>query len=91
MIGDNQNATNWAVENMIPEGNNHIDISYMKIREVVKKGEILPLWINGEGNPSDLLTKVVAIPTTEHPDKGARGAPAVEGGHFCPPSIVSYK
>ena len=59
MIGDNQNATNWAVENMISEGNKHIDISYMKIREVVRKGEILPLWIKGEGNPADLLTKSV--------------------------------
>ena len=26
MIGDNQNATNWAVENMITEGNKHIDM-----------------------------------------------------------------
>jgi len=59
MIGDNQNATNWAVEKMITDGNKHIDISYMKIREVVKKGEILPMWVKGEFNPADLLTKVV--------------------------------
>ena len=36
-----------------------IPISYMKIREVVKKGEILPMWVKGEYNPADLLTKVV--------------------------------
>ena len=33
MIGDNRNATDWAVEKMITDGNRHIDISYMKIRE----------------------------------------------------------
>ena len=65
MIGDNQNATNWAVEKMITDGNKHIDISYMKIREVVKKGEILPMWVKGEFNPADLLTKVVTKKVVE--------------------------
>ena len=31
----------------------------------MKKGEILPLWIKGEGNPADLLTKGVAKGTVE--------------------------
>ena len=42
IIGDNQNATNWAVEKMISDGNRHIDIMYMKIRERVAMGEIAP-------------------------------------------------
>ena len=59
MIGDNRNATDWAVEKMITDGNRHIDISYMKIREVVRAGEVKPVWIKGKGNPSDILTKAV--------------------------------
>ena len=41
------------------DGNRAVDICYMKIREVVAKGEILPEWIKGTDNPSDLLTKSV--------------------------------
>ena len=59
IIGDNYNATNWAVEKMISDGNRHIDIMYMKIRERVAMGEIAPEWIKGKINSSDLLTKVV--------------------------------
>eukprot|EP01044_Picomonas_judraskeda_P024268 COSAG03_NODE_6631_length_1027_cov_2.851293_2_plen_84_part_00 len=59
MIGDNRNATDWAVEKMITDGNRHIDIPYMKIREVVRAGEVKPVWIKGKGNPSDILTKAV--------------------------------
>ena len=44
---------------MITDGNRHIDISYMKIREVVRAGEVKPVWIKGKGNPSDILTKAV--------------------------------
>ena len=59
MIGDNQNATDWSRELMMTDGNRAVDICYMKIREVVAKGEILPEWIKGTYNPSDLLTKNV--------------------------------
>ena len=38
IIGDNYNATNWAVEKMISDGNRHIDIMYMEIRERVAMG-----------------------------------------------------
>ena len=57
--GDNRNANDWAVEKMISDGNRHIDICYMKIRERVRMGEILPVWIEGKKNPSDILTKAV--------------------------------
>ena len=59
MIGDNQNATDWSRELMMTDGNRAVDICYMKIREVVARGEILPEWIKGTDNPSDLLTKSV--------------------------------
>jgi hypothetical protein len=29
MYGDNRNATDWAVEKMISDGNRHIDICFM--------------------------------------------------------------
>ena len=32
---------------------------YMKVRERVAMGEILPEWIKGKSNSSDLLTKMV--------------------------------
>ena len=44
---------------MMTDGNRAVDICYMKIREVVAKGEILPEWTKGTYNPSDLLTKNV--------------------------------
>ena len=69
IIGDNQNATNWAVEKMISDGNRHIDIMYMKIRERVAMGEIAPEWIKGKINSrhSAPLDSPLRVPAGVHP------------------------
>jgi hypothetical protein len=79
MIGDNKNATDWAVERMITDGNRHIDIQYMKIREVVRKGEVEPVWIKGKMNPSDILTKAVDRTVIEELMKKLTGYEIIEG------------
>ena len=79
MIGDNKNATDWAVEGMISDGNRHIDIQYMKIREVVRKGEVEPVWIKGKMNPSDILTKAVDRTVIDELMKKLTGYEIIEG------------
>ena len=79
IIGDNQNATNWAVEKMISDGNRHIDIMYMKIRERVAMGEIAPEWIKGKINSSDLLTKVVKKDVVDALLKTLQGLEPIDG------------
>jgi len=63
MIGDNRNARDWALEDVMADGNRHFEHKYFTIRERIEKGEIIPYWISGKENPSDLLTKAT--------DKGA--------------------
>eukprot|EP01047_Picozoa_sp_COSAG01_P016922 COSAG01_NODE_882_length_12931_cov_668.084788_5_plen_128_part_00 len=58
-IGDNRNARDWANEKVISEGNQHLDRHYFTIRERVRSGEILPIWIEGKNNPADVLTKAI--------------------------------
>ena len=59
MIGDNRNATSWGREQMITDGNRHIDRMYMKVGEATREGTIIPIWIKGQSNPSDFLTKAI--------------------------------
>ena len=66
MFGDNRNARDWAIEEMTTDGNRMIDRKYRIVRERVKMGEILPVWIDGKTNPSDVGTKAQAnAPMTE--------------------------
>ena len=79
MYGDNRNATDWAVEKMISDGNRHIDICYMKIRERVRRGDILPVWIHGKNNPSDILTKPVEKDVIDRLLSQLNGLEPIEG------------
>jgi hypothetical protein len=79
MFGDNRNATDWAVEKMITDGNRHIDICYMKIRERVRRGDILPVWIHGKNNPSDILTKPVEKDVIDRLLSQLNGLEPIEG------------
>ena len=66
MFGDNRNARDWAIEEMTTDGNRMIDRKYRIVRERVKMGEILPVWIDGKTNPADVGTKAQAnAPMTE--------------------------
>ena len=67
MFGDNRNARDWAIEEMTTDGNRQIDRQYRIVRERVKMGEILPVWIDGKTNPADVGTKAQAnAPMTEN-------------------------
>jgi hypothetical protein len=44
---------------MITDGNRHIDRMYMKVGEATREGTIIPIWIKGQSNPSDFLTKAI--------------------------------
>jgi hypothetical protein len=79
MYGDNRNATDWAVEKMVSDGNRHIDICFMKIRERVRMGEIKPVWIEGKKNPSDILTKAVEKAVIDTLMGQLTGREAIEG------------
>ena len=79
VIGDNKNATDWAAEKMISDGNRHIDICYMKVRERVAMGEILPEWIKGKSNSSDLLTKMVTKDVVDALMKTLQGIEPIPG------------
>ena len=57
--GDNKQAGRWGRENMITNGNRFIERMYMKVREAVRNGDILPVWIETALNISDVLTKAV--------------------------------
>jgi len=78
-IGDNKNANDWAREKMITDGNRHVDICYMKVRERVAMGELRPEWISGKLNPSDLLTKMVAKDVVDSLMKTLQGLEAIPG------------
>ena len=79
LLFNNKNATDWAAEKMISDGNRHIDICYMKVRERVAKGEILPEWIKGKSNSSDLLTKMVAKDVVDALMKTLQGIEPIPG------------
>ena len=64
---------------MISDGNRHIDICYMKIRERVALGEIMPTWIKGKLNPSDLLTKIVTKDVVDALMKTLQGLVPIPG------------
>ena len=47
-------------QDMTTDGNRMIDRKYRIVRERVKMGEILPVWIDGKTNPTDVGTKAQA-------------------------------
>eukprot|EP01047_Picozoa_sp_COSAG01_P071797 COSAG01_NODE_11241_length_1974_cov_5.101867_1_plen_90_part_00 len=61
MFGDNCNARDWAIEEMTTYSNRMIDRKYRIVRERVKMGEILPVWIDGKTNLSDVDIKVPGV------------------------------
>ena len=65
MIGDNRNARDWASERMNTSGNIFFDRRYWTVREQVKLGRILPVWIAGPDNPADVGTKSIDKPVNE--------------------------
>ena len=79
IVGDNRNATDWAAEKMIRDGNRLIDICYMKVRERVSTGDILPQWIKGKSNSSDLLTKMVTKDVVDALMKTLQGLEPIPG------------
>ena len=64
-IGDNRNARDWANEQVLSEGNQHLERHYFTVRECVQMGEMLPMWIEGLFNPADTMTKPIDKPTAE--------------------------
>ena len=65
LIGDNRNARDWASERMNTSGNIFFDRRYWTVREQVKLGRILPVWIAGPDNPADVGTKSIDKPVNE--------------------------
>mgnify|MGYP003977785981 FL=1 len=59
MIGDNRNARDWAMEDVMADGNRHFEHRYFTIRERVDLGEVKMHWISGKDNPADIMTKAV--------------------------------
>ena len=78
MIGDNRNARDWAMEDVMADGNRHFEHRYFTVRERVDAGEIMMHWISGKLNPADIMTKAV--------DKGATDAllPILQGRQEIP-------
>ena len=60
VIGDNKETVNFAVHNKMTKNMRHIPECYHLTREWFMAGEIAPLWIEGDSNPSDLLSKPVS-------------------------------
>ena len=59
MIGDNRNARDWAMEDVMADGNRHFEHKYFTIRERVELGEVRMHWVSGKDNPADIMTKAV--------------------------------
>eukprot|EP01048_Picozoa_sp_COSAG05_P011112 COSAG05_NODE_1024_length_6123_cov_7.197709_4_plen_191_part_00 len=51
MIGDNRNARDWAMEDVMADGNRHFEHKYFTIRERVELGEVKIYWILGKDGP----------------------------------------
>ena len=60
LIGDNLEAVGYATKNKSTKGMKHVPAVYNLTREWVAAGEVVPLWIEGDMNPSDMLSKPVA-------------------------------
>jgi len=59
IFGDNNGAIFMANNNHVGQRTKHIDVRYHYIRDQVQEGHIKVMKIEGENNPSDVLTKNV--------------------------------
>jgi len=66
MVGDNQQATTWAHEHIITDGNRFIERDFFKLRDFVNRGYVDPRWRSGKDNPADVYTKAVSKETWDH-------------------------
>ena len=62
MLGDNDNATLYAREDLITPGNKFIIQDYHYAKECVERGITCPRRVDTKANISDILTKSVARP-----------------------------
>ena len=62
MLGDNDNATLYAREDLITPGNKFIIQDYHYAKECVERGITCPRRVDTKSNISDILTKSVARP-----------------------------
>ena len=66
MVGDNSQATTWAHEHIITDGNRFIERDFFKLRDFVIRGYVDPRWRSGKDNPADVYTKAVSKETWDH-------------------------
>lgn len=59
IYGDNNGAIFMANNNHVGQRTKHIDVRYHYIRDQVQEGHVKVMKIEGENNPSDVLTKNV--------------------------------
>jgi hypothetical protein len=59
LMGDNDQATRWSVENMVTTGNKCIRTEYHWVKESYEEGDISPQRIETARNLSDCMTKAL--------------------------------
>ena len=60
VMGDNDQATKWSIEDMVTTGNKCIRVEYHYVKECVEEGDICPRRIDTTENVSDIFTKPLA-------------------------------
>ena len=72
MVVDNQQATTWAHEHIITDGNRFIERGFFKLRDFVIRGYVDPRWRSGKDNLADVYTKAVSKEIWDHLDGSTR-------------------
>ena len=62
MMGDNDQATNLACEDILTQANRYFRLEYHFCKECFEAGDTSPLRVAGVDNISDVLTKSLAAP-----------------------------
>ena len=62
LMGDNDQATNLACEDILTQANRYFRLEYHFCKECFEAGETSPLRVAGVDNISDVLTKSLAAP-----------------------------
>ena len=59
MLGDNDQATRWAVHGMVTTANKSVRMNYHWVQEAVKDGFVDPRRVATKDNTSDVFTKTL--------------------------------
>ena len=65
VMGDNDQATKWSIEDMVTTGNKCIRVEYHWVKECVDEGDICPRRIDTTENVSDVFTKSLGWQTLD--------------------------